>query len=395
MPGVHFPEILMVIIGTPETIGQSNRKLILKHLRDNGTMSRADLSRRIGMSFPAVSSNVKYLLEHHYILEVGAGRNSYGRKSTLLSFNANRGFVLGIDIGRFKVRCMLADLLGKPLAIQQRDHLPDSRDKLMEMVRELGWRVLAEVGVTPERILCVCAGLPGIAHANQSLGAPHMTELSRNRFEECMSREYPRAAILVENTANLGALGEHWKGQGAAYTDLVYISHGVGLGAALIINNSLYRGANDAAGQIGYLQLDPARIHKSFSDIGMLDELVSRDAIKSYVAGEKDIGGLADLIRQYQAGNPHVKSVLDGVSVYFGMALVNISAIVSPQAIIISGGLGKALGPLFIDSWRSTLANNLPFVPEVFFSDLDEREAMYGAIHMALDKVNEAPIAAG
>ncbi len=62
----------MGTIGTPGSIGQSNRKLILTQLRENGDMSRADLSRRIGMSFPAVSSNVKFLLDNGYIVEAGA-----------------------------------------------------------------------------------------------------------------------------------------------------------------------------------------------------------------------------------------------------------------------------------------------------------------------------------
>jgi len=99
-------------INSPEAIAEYNKKLILDALRFNGNMSRADISRYLNLSFPAVSSNAKGLLEAGYIEEVGVGDNTMGRKSTMLAFNAERGFIIGVDLGRFRVRMMLADLLG-------------------------------------------------------------------------------------------------------------------------------------------------------------------------------------------------------------------------------------------------------------------------------------------
>ena len=96
--------------GTPERIGEINRKLILDCVRKNGPISRADLHRTLNMSFPTISTNVKKLLQSGYLVEAGDGDNNLGRKSTLLQFNAERAYVVGVDVGRSQLRVILAEV---------------------------------------------------------------------------------------------------------------------------------------------------------------------------------------------------------------------------------------------------------------------------------------------
>ena len=72
----------------PENWGDQNKKLIVELVKKDGPLSRAELKRRTGMSFPAVSSNVQFLLERDYLFESGIGNIAIGRKSKLLSFNS-------------------------------------------------------------------------------------------------------------------------------------------------------------------------------------------------------------------------------------------------------------------------------------------------------------------
>lgn len=87
---------------TPQLTGQYNRLLILNYVKNHGVISRADLVRELGLSFPTVSSNVQSLLDGRFLLEIGEGSNTLGRKSTLFSFNKDRGYVLSIDVGRLQ-----------------------------------------------------------------------------------------------------------------------------------------------------------------------------------------------------------------------------------------------------------------------------------------------------
>ena len=71
-----------------EIASSLNKKAIVALLREKGPMSKADLSRALNLSFPAVSYNTKKLIEEHVICEIGTADNALGRKGTLLAFNA-------------------------------------------------------------------------------------------------------------------------------------------------------------------------------------------------------------------------------------------------------------------------------------------------------------------
>ena len=100
-------------------------------------MSRADLSRKLGMSFPAVSSNVKVLLDAGYIREIGEGNNPFGRKSTMLSFNADRGYIVGVDVDVSGCALWLQTSLGEVIASAHDKSRPHGMVKnICRLVRE-------------------------------------------------------------------------------------------------------------------------------------------------------------------------------------------------------------------------------------------------------------------
>ena len=72
--------------------------------------------------------------------------------------------------------------------------------------------------------------------------------------------------------------------------------------------------------------------------------------------------------------------------------LVNIAAILNPEVIIIAGGLGYNLGKLFLNSWRQTLENQVPFAPMLVLSELNHSETMFGAVMTGITHVHELRI---
>ena len=142
--------------GKPEDLGEANRMLILNCLRLYGCMSKADLARRLGMSFPAISANVKILIEQGHVRESGEGDNSLGRKSMLLSFNEEMGFVIGVDIGRFWIRVMVADLMGKVLGYVKAPAVSGGEsEELYDAVVDVIRQALIKSGKTEKEILCI------------------------------------------------------------------------------------------------------------------------------------------------------------------------------------------------------------------------------------------------
>ncbi len=377
----------MNAFGTPESIGETNKKLILNRLRTQGNMSRADLSRSIGMSFTAIASNVKYLLDREYIQEVGAGDNSHGRKATLLSFNATRGYVVGVDIGRTKIRCMLADLLGREVATAARSSRRGGGGRgIIESVCDVIGDALDGGGISGALTLCVCIGIPGIEREGKLHLAPYFAELSIARLRAALARRYT-ARVLVENGVNLGAIGEHRYGRGAKYADMAYISYGVGLGAALVLGGSLHTGFNKAAGEIGFMQTRPDAARTRFNEAGDVESAVAPGAAGRKTPGRASARDIERLLRGSRAGDDRALAALGDIAAAIGLVLVNVSAVVNPQAIILSGGMGKSMGEVFLPQWREHLARFLPFPPELHLSDLGERETMLGAVGTAVDYV--------
>ena len=117
-----------------EFLADNNKNLILKAIREKGPISRADISRFLDISKPAVSKNVLELLDAQIIREIGQGNNSMGKKSILLAFNRAKAFAIGIDIGNFKIRAGLSDLSGNILAFEEEDiHCEVDGEKILQI----------------------------------------------------------------------------------------------------------------------------------------------------------------------------------------------------------------------------------------------------------------------
>jgi len=369
--------------------------MILDALRLNGSMSRADLSRRLNMSFPAISSNAKGLLETNYIMEVGIGDNSIGRKSTLLAFNAERGFIVGVDLGRFRIRMMLADLLGNEILsteiINSANFSGDGRQSI-KLIHDQVVDILAKSGKKKDDVLCIVIGIPGIIKDGKSFLAPFTEQYLENDMVETLQEAF-EADVLLENCVNLGVIGERWKGAGVNYDDVTYIAYGVGLGAAHILGGKLYRGANGAAGEIGFMITEPMNINNNYSDVGSLEEVLSRSKIEKYLNAGNFDEEIIKLIQRYKDdGDLYAKLLVDEIALNFGMALVSMSALLNPEAIIIAGGLGANLGKLFIDRWKGILQSHVPFPPDLLLSSLNHTETMLGAVMTGIIHIHEYKI---
>ena len=379
-------------IKSPESIAEHNKRLILDALRLNGSMSRADLSRRLSMSFPAISSNAKGLLDANYILEVGTGDNIIGRKSTLLAFNAERGFIIGVDLGRFRIRMMLADLLGNEVMSTEitntANHPGEGKDSIT-LIYEQTVDILEKSGKSKDDILCIVIGIPGIIKEGMSYLAPFSEKYLEKDMVETLQDAF-EADVILENCVNLGVIGEQWKGAGVNYKEISYVAYGIGLGSAHIVNGKLYTGANGAAGEIGFMVTDPVNIGNKYDEVGSLEESLSVSKIEQYLKSGSFDEEIIKLIKSYQdGGDMYARLMIDEIALNFGIMLVNIVSILNPEVIIIAGGLGYNLGKLFLEKWKQTLENQVPFAPHLVLSELNHTETMLGAVMTGIIHVHE------
>lgn len=378
-------------VATPERIGQHNKRLILDVIRKHGPLSRADLKRELGMSFPSVSANVKTLLDEGYVEIIGTGESDVGRKPEMLAFNAKRGYIVGADLGRSEMRVLLADLKGEQVAyLSEAAEEPRTGDVIIRQLQSLVRQVVSKAGIDSTKVKCISVGVPGIITpgSDEVILAPFVESLYVSDIIKTLQNDY-NAPILLDNGSNYGVIGERWKGSAQGFQNIVYLSYSYGIGIASVINGQLYRGSKGAAGEIGFMLLDRAGIRDSYEEIGPLESLISEGNLRALEDKSKGWDGVDSLLDALRSPDGILKRMIEEIRDYVGMLMVNISSILDPELIVLSGRLGSELGKHFSDHWRVMLEKHVPFPPKIVVSELKSMESVLGATAVALRSINE------
>lgn len=379
---------------TPQNLGEKNKKAIIELLRSRGSLSRADISRTLNLSFPTVSSHVNYLMEKNYVNEIGEGNNAIGRKSTLVGFNARKGLVAGLDLGRSLIRLKISDLLGNSIiTLSNKVDRQHNGNSLVNQLNALIAEAIQKCGIHMTDIMCVGVGIPGVLDkkSGKMILIPYATGWDNINIRQELLQIFD-CPIVIENSVNLGAIGEVWKGCGKRYRNLVYINYGVGIGSALIINGNLFTSKNGVAGEIGYAAVSPEYILKEYNVEGSLEQLISGHSIDMDIKNSEL--GISSLNELFEINIPEAikkrNSILNQIEKYFGVILINLASVINPEAIILSGGIGINVGKLLIPRWEMMLKANLPFPPKLICSEMKSEANVYGAIRYALENIDDA-----
>jgi len=158
-----------------------------------------------------------------------------------------------------------------------------------------------------------------------------------------------------------------------------------GIGAGIIINRKLYKGANNAAGEAGYLFIDPRYASKSIRDYGCLEKLASYKVIveKARKKLGKDIK-VIEVFKMAAQGNSVALNIVQETLKYLAYAIANISCVLDPELVIIGGGI-SILPPRFLEEMKMNIRKIIPFVPKMEFSKLGEDGVLIGAAVMLLE----------
>jgi predicted NBD/HSP70 family sugar kinase len=359
-----------------------NKSAILEFLRTQGPCSRADLVRELCLSFPAVSSNVKSLLKMNLIYEAGEGNNALGRKSMLLAFNADRAFLIGVDIGRSHIRVMCSNISGE---IKSYEYAGSGEGDIYRTILLTIKTAVLKAGITMEAVACIGVGIPGIydEKTNAHLLAPFVEGWSAEDLFPRLRNYFSKQVVFFENSVNLGAIGEWWKGGAHEYDNVVYMELGVGFGAAILQNGKILCGTNGAAGEIGYMTVEGGTLRDKFENEGALEKLIPSRFIGHYIderikRGQTNINLIMEeLEREYPSYR------VDRLVKYFAMSIINTVAVINPEIVVISGRLGMAIYNLYEGEIKHLVRAHIPFPPDIICSILGEKANVIGAIALA------------
>ncbi len=254
-------------------------------------------------------------------------------------------YAFGIDIGGTNTKIGFFDHHGALLAYH---HISTEKnispEKFIEKIAQESFTLVSSLGFSKgdKRIIGVGAGAPmanfftGMVTEAPNLGWKNVP--LRDYFEK-----YFGMPAVIENDANLAAVGEKRWGSGKEFSDFVLITLGTGVGAGLILNNTLFRG-HDALGAEGGHVLIPHEKKRLCSCGGMnhLESYLSAHGIKQTIfelTGEE--WKIEQLGTLFHEGNLRAKTIIHTIALELASGLTSMAVLLGPQAFIIGGGVSK------------------------------------------------------
>src|SRR5881392_158869 len=358
---------------TPPLLRDLNERTVLETIRAGSPISRAEISRRSGISKPTVSLALQSLLQAELVRETAERPDGPGYGAVYFEPVAEAAVVLGLDLGARFVRGAVCDLAGTVRARQDVELTVAEVAGAVEAIERLRTSLLGAAGLDPDRIDGVVVGVPGVVETGSGVLrlAENVAGLEGRAFAEELRNALGLPATL-ENDINLAALGEQWQGVARGVHDFVFLSVGTGMGAGLVLGGELHRGRHGAAGEIDFALV-------AFDGVDPAAPQVSQ------LAGGGDPRAVFGAARE---GDADARAVVEEVARRIALHLAPIAAVADVELVVLGGGIG-ANGDLLLDPVSRQLADWLPFPPRLAVSTLGEAAVLTGAVAVGLQAALE------
>jgi glucokinase len=367
---------------TNSLMKQMNKSTLLSIVFKEEKISRAQLAKMTKIAKSSVSLLVDELLHEGLVIETGEGVSSSkgGRKPIHLMINQDYGYVISLVIRHHVSNIAVCDLDGNILQLLE-SSMDEFRGEplLIELEKIIKSQITCFKGI--KKLLGIGISIPGIVDMERGV-ILHSPELElqeyniRDRWNEKFGCE-----IFIDNDVNMQSLGENWKGAGQEYRDFVEISIGTGIGAAIVLNNQLYRGASCIAGEVGYMAISEDALNEGIYRYDRFGHFESKASIKRLetMAGKTFV----ELIQEAEAGNTESLEMILKTSDLISLGIANIVSLLNPEAVIINGRYRYAKG-LVEQHLIQRVEQLTPIRTRLEFSDLGSKASIYGCVATVL-----------
>lgn len=192
---------------------------------------------------------------------------------------------------------------------------------------------------------------------------------------------------VLANDANCAGLGESWLGAGAAFQDLIVLTLGTGVGGAIILNEKLFVGRTGAAGELGLITLNPEGPPCNSGNRGSLEQYCSVQAVRREMGCEP-----GKLAAQALTGDMAAIAFWQRYGHDLGAGLASLIYVLTPEAIILGGGISAAADLFLPTVWQELEQRVLPSSREglqILTAQLGNQAGVVGAARLALTRFGE------
>jgi glucokinase len=321
--------------------------------------------------------------------------------------NADHRPVIGIDLGGTKIRSVVTrtdgEIIGEDVRPTDAD---EGKDAVIGRLIASAQAAVVASGLNFSEIVAAGVTAPGTVDFDEGIlyQPPNLPGWDDVPLAKLLAGPLG-CPVFLENDANAAAYGEWRYGAGKGLRHMIYLTVSTGIGAGLILNRALFRGADGAAGELGHMTIDVNGPPHNCGMVGCLEVLASGTAIARMAHEMVAAGGspaLARLAAERQeltaaevdiaaeAGDPGASEILDRAAGYLGVGLANFINIFNPEAIVIGGGVSR-IGPRLLEpafKLAKSRAFKLPSARVVLtLAGLEGKAEVLGVAALARDSV--------
>jgi predicted NBD/HSP70 family sugar kinase/DNA-binding transcriptional ArsR family regulator len=349
---------------------RENLLALLHELRHADAMTRTDLAQLTGLAIPTVHRLLAALLEGRLVVEEEATRatGGLGRPASLYRFDSSVASVAGVDVGNETTRVAVAAANG---TITGSTSLPTA-----EIAENLAGGIVSSLTSLVSGLPLAPGPMVGLGVGMSASVHPATGRLARAPIHhgwdglplQAMLADRVSCPVVVEQDDHLSALAElSDRGTAPGAPSLVVVNYGRGIGAGVVVDGALIRGAHGRAGRI-------ADWPASRPDARTLGQQLLPDAMTTRYRRQGGAGNVADgatLCQAARAGDLIARSVVDSAAAGIAEVFQRLAAAFDPQSMVLGGGFAGSFD-LFdhaIKLAMSTLPDPTSVTPSVIASE--------------------------
>ncbi|MGV9381090.1 ROK family protein [Nonomuraea sp. NPDC003707] len=339
--------------------GDLTRTAILALLGTVGPLSRSEIARRLDLSPATVTQLTRELMGHGMLEELDLTPSRGGRPAVRLGLVGSAGRALGVKVTAEHLVLVDVRLDGEVLGSWERPFDPSAPDALDSLAGAIS-SVVAESSAderTPP-LLGIGVGVPGSVD-DQAAGTVNAPTLGwRAMAVGDWLRRRLELPVLVENDVNALAAAERLYGRGRTHRDFLVVTIGRGVGAAIVADGRVYRGARGGAGEFGHLPVDPGGPVCGCGARGCLEAYVGAAGLLAAARARNVHLDLPALGRAAAGGDAAAREVFAEAGAILGRATAGLINVVDPEVVVVLGE-GTADWPLWRASFDAALRAQL------------------------------------
>jgi glucokinase-like ROK family protein len=393
--------VTLPVVARPETDAQSR---VLRLLRDEGPVSRAELADRLELARPRLTTDLQRLADAGLVRGGGPAASRGGRRSTMVALEPSLRFA-GVDLGATSLAVEIVDAHMTPIAGAEEaiDIRTGPRPVLARVAAVLA-KLSSDDHVSTFAALGV--GLPGPVSYRDGVpvSPPIMPGWNRFPVRERLAREFG-CPVVVDNDVNTMMIGERFGGVARTVDNVIFVKIGTGIGAGIVVHGEVYRGTDGCAGDIGHIQAEVDGPVCPCGNVGCLEATFGGAALARDAASRARTGASPALAERLAAGgelsavdvglgaaegDPVCIGLIRDGGHRVGIVLAGLVSFFNPGMVVIGGGLA-GLGHLLLAEIRSVVyRRSLPLATgnmPVVLSELGGRAGVVGAVVLASDLV--------